>query len=281
MKRLLFLIMSALLPMIVLAMVTSCQFKKSSTESSQSDERAVENEDEPEVAGTFTLYYALDDFGATTYWSEDNPGDVRSFKKGELICTSNDMYSEISDYNDKFYKYSFEFQESSFWYLSKDKVKIETYTLNQLPVANIKDGLTFVSENGNVARFFKSNINGHTYYKYENNDYDAVVEDLDANNLFENCYVFQFIQDGEILIETPLKEQLGHVILYNRGKGWLRQDWYTYGGEQEPGESAYSADGKLMFDLIQSDGMPEEISIAYVASENALFIEREWYYLKK
>ena len=293
MKRLSFLVMSVLLPTMVLATASSCKSKTTETEQNavNSDSLAVvtsNEEDEPEAVGTLTLYLATEDFQAKSFWgNEDYPAGMVDFKKGYYFQSKRgDVDYSVSDYNDKLYRVEADVfsGESVLYLIPKDKISMETYTINQLPVSMIGRELTFVSKDGNVARIFKSDSNGHKFY----------AEDGSIDATYNNCYVFQLKSkfEGKVRFEEiPLTEQEGFIELYNNERypddssimGIRSGDWHPKDFDCSYSYSFYSEDGKLLYDQVYSRDEIDDrwMNIAYIASIDALYIDGALYYRKK
>jgi hypothetical protein len=228
----------------------------------------------PEV-GTLTAYYAKEDFSA----------NEREYKKGELICDSNDPLNQVSDEDENNYRYTGDDGGDEYsWLLPKSKVEKRTYKMNQLSPSDIDGKAYFVAENGCVARIFWSNSNGHGFYNW-----DGKEEKYKDEERYKECFVLSAEllsswNNSKYLFEEQLNEKLGNIELYCENKyrgydhliGFVEEGWYNkeeYGGNK----SAYDKDGKLLVDQWEADGIPEYISIAYIAEEDALYINGTLY----
>lgn len=244
---------------VLMGVFSSCEKKKAS----------------PEV-GTLTAYYAKEDFSV----------NEREYKKGVLICDSNDPLNRVSDEDENNYRYSGDDGGEEYsWLLPKSKVEKRVYTMNQLAPSDIDGKAYFVAENGCVARIFWSNSNGHRFYNW-NGEEEKSIE----GERYKNCFVLsaEFLSswdNSKILFEEQLNEKLGNIELYCENKyrqddhliGFVEEVWYNkegYGFKK----SAYDKDGKLLVDQWVADGIPEYISVAYVAEEDALYINGTLYY---
>ena len=172
-------------------------------------------------------------------------------------------------------------------FLKYDEEK-KTYKMYQLSAQDIGSRAVFASENGYIARIFWSNINGHHYCS-------IVDQEVDWENTYryDECYVlsveYSSKGDGEISwFEVPLDESHGYIKLYGKHNlfehevliGKLYESWVS-NVEWGYNRSAYSDDGKLLTDQWRVDGFPNELSIAYLAEENALYIDGVLYYRKQ
>jgi len=229
----------------------------------------------PEV-GTLTAYYAIEDFSA----------NEREYKKGELICDSNDPMNHISDEDESNYRYTGDDGGDEYsWLLPKSKVEKKVYTMNQLAPSDIDGKAYFVAENGCEARIFWSNSNGHKFYNWNGKE-----EKYREGERYKECFVLsaEYLSswdNSKILFEEQLNEKLGNIELYCENNyrqydhliGFIEDSWCNkdgYGFEK----SAYDKDGKMLVDQWEVDGIPDYISIAYIAEENALYINGTLYY---
>ena len=241
----------------------------------------------PEV-GTLTAYYAKEDFKV---------GEYEEYKKGQLICDSNDPMNRIVDQDDNNYKYEGnDTGEYYSWLLPKSKVEKKTYTMNQLSPENVGDKACFVAGNGCVAKIFWSNINGHQYCSW-----DGKKVDYRSMCIYSECYVLSvekvsFYDGNKYLFEEQLNEKKGYFAFYSGNSGYageivdpsdinyregqigyLEEGWYNKEG-WDSHKTAYNDDGKLLVDQWEADGIPDNISIAYIADEDALYIDGVLYY---
>lgn len=237
------------------------------------------------VVGTLTAYYALENFKA---------GD-EEYKKGQLICDSNDPMNIIVSEDEDNYKYKGDNTGEEYsWMLPKSKVEKKTYTMNQLTAFDIGDKAYFVAENGCMARIFWSNINGHRYYNWSGDE-----EDYDNEKRYNECFVLSVeyvssFDNKKYLFEEQLAEKRGCIDLYRKNPyagdnidpsncryrhgliGFVEEAWYNKEGWDYT-KSAYDKDGKLLVDQLREDGVPTYISIAYIAEEDALYINGTLY----
>lgn len=226
------------------------------------------------------------------YYAKDNLNEA---KKGRLIVDSNDPIDRIVDYNKTMYK--FEGNYSDTYYsslLPKSKVLKKTYKMSTLPVALVKKESTFISKNGYKARIFWSNINGHKYYNFDGSKIDSK-----ATQSHKGCYVLSVTlptdDNNTWLFEEQLKVEGENIRLYQKNRfagenvskknvryrpgkiGIIEEEWFnpeSYGDDK----SAYSLDGKLLVDQYAPNGIPDYISIAYIAELNALYIDGYLFY---
>lgn len=250
---------------------TAFLFCVSVTSSGQISERVA-----PQV-GTLTVYYAKEDFEIDDF----------SYKKGQLYYDSNNLDVRFkSDDNN----YIFECDVDNYdgvgiksWSIPKYKLEKKTYKMSQLSIKEIGSKAVFVSNKGCTANIFLSKINGHKYRSW-----DGKEVNLKETSRHNECYVLSAEKisewDGEKYPhEVQLDINQGFIKLYvNQGGimiGKLVEFWTNEEGWDYK-KSAYSMDGKLLADQWENDGIPEEISIAYIAEENALYIDGDLYYRK-
>ena len=230
------------------------------------------------VVGMLTAYYATENFGWDTLYVK--------YKKGQLICDSNNPDSWIEEEDEGNYRYGMAEWEGGFCLLPKSKVEKKTFTMNQLTASDIGDKAVFVAEDGCIARFFWSNINGHGFFSW-----DGEEEKYQDEERCKECYVLsvEYVDsyDGEKhLFEEQLEEARGSIKLYSNIPyseretpiGLIIDHWYPKEGWGYE-KTSYSDDGKLLVDQWEADdGIPDEISIAYIAELNALYVNGQLYY---
>ena len=228
----------------------------------------------PEV-GTLTAYYAKENFSANEH----------EYKKGELICDSNDPLNHVSDEDENNYRYTGDDGGDEYsWLLPKSKVEKKTYKMNQLTPSDIDGKAYFVAENKCVARIFWSNSNGHKFYNW-----NGTEEKFKDEERYKECFVLsaELISpwdNSKYMFEEQLNEKLGNIELYceNRYRqydhliGFIEEAWYNKEG-WDYSKSAYDKDGNLLVDQWEIDGIPDYISIAYIAEEDALYINGTLY----
>jgi len=233
--------------------------------------------------GTLSAYYAKADFG--------------DYKKGQLICDSNDPINRIVDYNATHYKYEGDDTGEYYSYLlPKSKIEKRTYTMCQLPVSMVGKRIVFVSKEGDVAKLFASNINNHKYWDYSG---DSEVMSWEETDKHGECYVISVQYSSGYLFEEPLEERGGNIRLYRENRydgggdpnycryrkgeiGIIEDDWVIKGLDNWPErKSAYDEAGRLMVDQCKNDGIPEYMSIAFLPALDALYIDGDLYYRKK
>lgn len=247
---------------------------------------ACQSKREAPVVGTLTAFYALEDFTV----------DDMEYKKGQLICDSNDPLNRVVDKNADFYLYEGDDGGEGYsWLLPKSKVEQKTYTMNALSTEDVGNKSVFVSDGGLVARVFWATINGHHYKNW--NGEEEIYRESDR---LRECYVLSVEyksswDNSRLLFEDPLEEKQGNLELYQpnpyageesasdncRTKegpigliidGWYNEDGWPYD------KSAYDEDGKLLCDQLESCDIPDYISIAYIAELNALYVNGQLYY---
>ena len=252
---------------IVISFLFSCQFEK-----------------KVHVVGSLTAYYALEDFKTSGI----------EYKKGQLICDTNNPIDRIVDEDADNYRY--EGDENSdggySWILPKSKVEKKTYTMNQLTASDIGNKAIFVAENGYVAQIFWSNINEHCYYNI--NDEEKYCEE----ERYKECYVLSVevssYNNEKYLFEEQLEERQGCIKLYcqNRYAGNITDPRYCRYREGPIGiieecfvnkdgwecKTAYDEDGNLLVDQWEVIGYLDYISIAYIADLDALYVDGRLYY---
>lgn len=264
---------NAFIPIIVLVMgmspLCSCQSEKNVP-----------------VVGTLTAYYAKEDFSA----------DELEYKKGQLICDSNDPMNRIVEENTDNYKYEGnDGGEGYSWLLPKSKVEKKTYTMNQLTASAIGDKAYFVADDGCVARIFWSNSNGHGYFNWNGEE-----EKYRDEERYKECYVLsvEFISpynNEKGFFEEQLEEKQGCIELYCKNRfagegsdstdcryregliGFIEEIWLPREGWGYD-KTSYDENGKLLVDQWEADGISDYISIAYIAELDALYVDGRLYY---
>ena len=241
----------------------SCQFGKS---------------DAPEV-GTLTVYYAKEDFEAENY----------ECKKGQLYYDSNN-YDVSFKSDDDNYIFEREMDDPDgnsveSWSVPKSKIDKKTYKMYLLSAKEIGNKAVFVSDKGCTARIFWSNINGHHFCSWDGKEIK-----WDYTSRYNECYVLSIEinwNGNKYLFEEPLDESQGYVKLYFKpfiGQdlqvGKLEERWINKKGwdDDDNNKTAYSEDGKLLTDQWEVADLGVELSIAYLADENALYINGDLYY---
>ena len=265
---------------LILAMA-SCVNNSNEKPSEAKDTPVVEKpsiQEQAPVVGPLTAYYATEDFNAGYF----------EYKKGQLICDSNDPINRIVENDADNYKYEGDDTGEYYsWLLPKSKVEKKTFTMNQLTPQNVGNKAVFVSSDGCTAKIFWSNINGHQYYNY-----DGSEENWRETERLSECYVLSVelisAWSGEkYLFEEQLEEKQGFIKLfaedpYGRDHGlvgfvvekWLNKEGWGYA------KTAYDESGKLLVDQWECADIPEYISIAYIADLDALYIEGDLYLRK-
>ncbi len=244
------------------------------------------------AVGTLTAYYATEDL-------KDLDTEME-FKKGNLICDSNDPINRMVDQDSANYKY--EGDDTGEYYsfiIPKSKVEKRTYTMNQLPTEIIGEKKEFVAENGLKASIFLSKRNGHQYYFWNSESGETYVDE-EKTALHDQCYVLsvELNSFGEkTLFEDQLETDSTYLRLYCKSRfdaedstpdncryregliGFIEEAWYN---EDAPyGQSNYNEAGELQYDQYTTDGsIPEYISIAYIADLNALYVNGVLYFAK-
>lgn len=229
-------------------------------------------------AGTLTAYYANCNFG--------------DYVKGQLIVDTNDPLNRMVKLNATQYKY--EGDDTGEYYskkIPKKNVTVKTFTMDELPVSSVGDGLVFVADNGNKARIFKANNNGHSFYSYDSN-FNA-YKDASATSKLNGCYVLSVELNSENVFEEQLEVNNGHFVFYVKNRfgdsgvrrrvgriGLIEEQWRNKDG-YPPEKSAYDKDGKLLVDQYSTVGeIADYISIAYIGSLNALYVGGTLFYKK-
>ena len=243
------------------------------------------------IVGTLTAYYAREDF---------KMNDYQEFKKGALVCDSNDPINRIVLMDNERYKYEGDEGGESYSYpIPRYNLDLKTYLMNQLPVSIIGDKKVFISESGLKATIFKSKRNGHKYFSW-NPDADT-YEDPEAEIMHNECYVLSVektdTEGDKYLFEDQLSVTDGYFNLYSMSRftentdpedcryrpnriGFIEEKWYN---EEAPyGKSHYNENGELQYDQYTTDGsIPEYISICYTAELNALYVDGILYIMQK
>lgn len=214
-----------------------------------------------------------------------------NYKKGQLIVDSNDPINRIIEHSPSMWKY--EGDDTGVYYYSlipKSKVERKEYEMCELPISEVIDGATFVSEEGARAKIFRAKRNGFKYFSRDS------LEDRDATIKYTHCLVLS-IQYQDWIFEDPLDEELGNIQLYfdntdlydiggstedncrhrNHKIGFHEEQWIN-SEEYKDGISAYNSRGELLTDQIPNFYVGSYISIAFIPTENALYIDGELYY---
>lgn len=231
----------------------------------------------PRERGMLIAYYA----------KENIENENHGCKKGELYYDSNDCEVRFKENNDNYI-----FEEDvddpdgvgiESWSVPKSKIEKKIYKMSQLSVEIVGSKAVFVSDKGCTARIFWSNINGHKYCSW-----DGKETYRSETNKYKECYVLSAelidSEDGhKYLFEEQLTESQGFIKLYTEwedylvgklGDTWMDAEGWDYK------KSAYNADGQLLTDQWAIDGIADELSIAYLEEENALYINGDLYYRK-
>ena len=279
--------LSSITMLLMMSMICSCQTRSASPvelkEETKEELKEVPKEEpkvviEAPVVGTLTAYYAKENFSA---------GGI-NYKKGQLICDTNDPINKIVEQDDQNYKYEGDDTGEYYsWLLPKSIVEKKTFLMNQLSAENVGEKAVFLSEKGCVARVFWSTINGHKYY-----DYEGKEEKWRETERLSECYVLSVeyisIWDGEkYMFEEQLEEKQGNIKIYAENHyrdaegqiGFVEERWYNK--EDWPySKSAYGEDGKLLVDQWECADIPEYISIAYIGDIDALYVDGVLYFRK-
>ena len=150
--------------------------------------------------------------------------------------------------------------------VAKANVEAKTYEFNLLPVSKVGQCAYFASLDGLKARIFKSDANGHHYEK--NEDFNTLGINL------SNCYVLSVeYMDGTTkkMFEEPVEMKNGNIIL----RGELPRFFIP---AVNIVNSSYGQDGKLLVDQ-KCDQWQENLVVAYIGSENALYFEGKLYHI--
>ena len=240
--------------------------------------------------GKLTAYYASEAFG--------------DYQKGQLIVDTNDPINRMVDYSKTKYKY--EGDDSGEYYSSlilKSQVTVKEYQMSPLPVEMVRDDAAFVSRDGFRVRIFTANSNGHSFSSYvDDGEYHLQYDPVETASHREYFVLSGMLEspyypDEGLFFEEPLEVEDGNIKLYVDGSeigyvsvddptnvryrpyklGFLEDAWVTpedYGY----GRSAYDDAGNLLVDLEQMCDIPTMLSIAYIAAEDALYIDGVLYY---
>lgn len=126
--------------------------------------------------GTLFVYYA------TSYFETDGT----NYSPGDYIADNIDPSNYIGSSSASYYILTNEFGMK--YNISKSKANVKKYTISQLPISSVGRCATFASDDGCLARIFKSSNNGHHYYDCS----DGSI--LDQYKRPEGCYIFRDIQ---------------------------------------------------------------------------------------
>ena len=230
----------------------------------------------PEV-GQLTVYYAKEDIKIEYYECAKGERYYDSYNFEINVREDNDNYIFEKDVDDP------DGLGKESWSIPKSKIEKKIYKTYQLPAEQISSKIVFVSEKGCTASIFWSHINGHKYYSWGGKE-----EKWEATSRYDECFVLsaEVLDYGQkYLFEEQLDESHGFIKIYRKpfiGQelliGQLYENWTDADGWGN--RSAYSADGKLLTDQWEIVDIPNEISIAYLAEENALYINGDLYYKK-
>ena len=239
--------------------------------------------------GTLTAYYAKVAF--------DN------YQKGQLIVDTNDPFNRMVDHSQT--KFKFEGDDTGEYYsnlILKSQVTIKGYQMSPLPVDKIGQLARFRSTDGYEVRLFKAHANGHRFFRFEGEDFTRTY-DAEQTRAHQEFYAMcgvlkSFYNDEGWFFQHPLEVENGCLKLYVNGTelgygndvegelryrpyvmGFLEQVWVvpdSYGYDKP----AFDAHGNLLTDLQANTDMPELLSIAWIESKNALYINGTLYYLQ-
>lgn len=230
--------------------------------------------------GTLFVYYA------TSYFETDGT----NYSPGDYIADNIDPSNYIGSSSASYYILTNEFGMK--YNISKSKATVKKYTISQLPISSVGRCATFASDDGCLARIFKSSNNGHHYYDCS----DGSI--LDQYIRPEGCYIFsaeyydiyydtnQSENYGKVLFEEEIKTDGDHFKLYSkdvdnaRTIGGINLQWRIASEKWPENQSAYDANGNLLTDLFD---VPYESnkSIAYIADLDALYFNGKLYYRQK
>ena len=213
-------------------------------------------------AGQLKVYVANK---STVIYHED--ADYKEqVSKGHLIAEVTDDDSETT-VSDKENKYVFETVSNGEQFsVSKADVEMKTYDITPLPVSMIGNGLHFVSNDGLKARVFKSNSNGH---RYANSSY---AKELGIS--LNSCYVLSMEcldeNGSKMFVENPVAVKNGKIL----SNAYFPVVWASGQGFEK---SSYDQAGRLLYNQRSDfDGM--DYVVAYIGSENALYLLGKLYY---
>lgn len=231
--------------------------------------------------GTLFVYYA------TSYFETDGT----NYSPGDYIADNIDPSNYIGSSSASYYILTNEFGMK--YNINKSKATVKKYTISQLPISSVRRCATFASNDGYLARIFKSSNNGHHYYDCS----DGSI--LDQYKRPEGCYIFsaeyydiyydanQSEKYGKVLFEEEIKTEGDYFKLYTkdvhnaRTIGGMNLQWQRIESEKWPeNQSAYDANGNLLTDLRE---VPFDYykSIAYIADLDALYFNGKLYYRQK
>lgn len=235
--------------------------------------------------GKLTAYYAKTPFG--------------DYKKGQLIVDTNDPINRMVNYNKKKFKY--EGDDTGGYYsqlILKSQVTVKVYQMSPLPVAMIGDGVTFRSTDGFTVRIFPAKANGHAFYAFDEEFVKYLdekhTEALQQHYVISGTLKIPYDPEG-LFFEDPLEIEDANIKLYRTGAevgygcdvkgqlryrpqkiGFIEDAWTTPDDYGE--KSAYDARGNMLVDQQKIVDIPEYLSIAWIATENALYINGTLYY---
>lgn len=246
-----------------------------------------------DVVGTLISYYATEDFSVGEY----------SYTKGELICDSNDPINRIVETKGNYYKYEGDDTGAYYsWNLPKNKVRKEVYTMTQLPVSRVAKGARLKSKNGYEMLFFTGKINGKKFYGWDSSSfpwqpkYDAKATRAHKEMLVLRVQYYNKWSEQVATNELLLNTQGGNVAFYHPNRygegvdvddvryragliGFLEQEWVMKDGYEG---NMFSTDGRLLTDIYSVEGnIPEYWSLAYIATEDAVYYDGTLYYFEK
>lgn len=239
--------------------------------------------------GKLTAYYANEDFD--------------DYKKGQLIVDTNDPLNRIVNYDKTNFKY--EGDDSGEYYstlILKSRVTVKEYQMSPLPVELVRDDATFVSQDGHTVRIFAACAAGHCFYSYCNEDgeFDLIL-DVAQTEAHQEYYALSGVfsspySEEDYIFEDPLEVEDGNIKLYDDSPyfsenpssvryrpyklGFLEEKW-TIPEDYGYDKSAYDDDGNLLVDPVSIVDIPAYVSIAYIAQEDALYIDGTLFYRQK
>ena len=262
----------SLLLLFVAAVMVSCAGKQSEA---QNEGQAQQPEMPP--VGTITAYCAAVELGDSN----------EKFKPGDVIADNYDPFAPKVEESGESYVFTWEpeydDEEVVKRTFPKSSVTVKTIKAAWLAVADVENGALFESKDGQNLRIFRSNSNGHTYPDIYGEDGKLTAEQQ------KKCLVMSVSHYSEYDKTTYysyylLPEQDGFVGLYEKMDGRLAPliagefaapyEWI----EKNRGE-AYDAQGNLLVDMDILEMLFYE-TIAWVAEENAIYLDGKMYYRK-
>jgi len=241
------------------------------------------NSSEETGVGTLTAYRASGTFSVQN--KEENTGRVifsKRFSSGTLICDSNDPGFTFTPYENKGYKYEGQWDgQQGECLLGVDNFSRETIDYDEMLVEEVGDGcLTFESNRGNQykVRIFKGNPDDY-------NNHSGLIESNYSEKYFIVATVPSRSKNSEpVTIITSVPVEGKHLKLYGNNQSKSNSNYcgllFESYRSDNPGNPVDS-NGNLLASLTQVEGSSNFLSVAYVRSEHKLYVNGDWYYLKR